>query len=70
MSEYEPSMKKGDVVVAGGRLWFFGRGKTPNDRPDIMLLDDFTFQDALKLRNIMNDFLLSYIGLNEKSSCV
>ena len=68
MSEYEPSMKKGDVVVAGGRLWFFGRGKTPDDRPDIMLLDDFTFQDALKLRDIMNDFLLSYIGLNEKSS--
>jgi len=68
MSEYEPSMKKGDVVVAGGRLWFFGRGKTPDDRPDIMLLDDFTFKDALKLRDIMNDFLLSYIGLNEKSS--
>lgn len=64
--KYEPSMKKGDVVVAGGRLWFFGRGKTPDERPDIMLLDNFTFQDALKLRDTMNNYLLDYIGLSKK----
>jgi len=64
--EYKPTMKKGDVVIAGGCLYFFGRGETPNDRPDICLLHEFEFEDALKLRDTLNDYLLNYIGLSER----
>lgn len=66
--DYEPSMKKGDVVVTGGRLWFFGRGDTPDERPDICLLDDFSFEDALQLRDTLNKYMLDYIGLGKGES--
>ena len=62
-STYEPSMKKGRVSVAGGCLYFFGDGDTPEDRPDVTLLHDFDLEDARKLRDALNEYMLDYIGL-------
>lgn len=64
--EYEPSMNKGRVVVTGGCLYFFGEGETPDDRPDICLLHDFSFEDAKTLRDVLNNHMLEYIGLGKQ----